>query len=148
MEILSIVKPWDERWGTNTQPMVDVLEPLRIGVHCSKGRRRAFAKALLAAVGLRALGYEVYTEAPCTVPCGCGTPNAWCTIIGSPLPGSQRQELFFQLAEDAHTARNVAIRFSAINLAIIRRSGWWGEGRSARVRRRAPHPCDEADGKE
>ena len=146
MEILSIVKPWDECWGTNVHPLVDVLQPLRIGVHCSKGRRRAFAKVLLAAVALRSLGYVVYTEAPCTVPCGCGAPNAWCTIIGSPLPGSQRQELFFQLAEDAETARIVACRTSAMTLAIIRRSGRWGEGRGARIRRRVPHPCEEAEG--
>ena len=141
MEILSIVLPWDARWGTNEHPVVDVLQPLRIGVHCAKGRHRALAKTLLAATGLRSLGFQVFTEAPCTVPCGCGTPNAWCTIIGSPLPGSQRQELFFQLAEDAHTARIVACRTSAMNLAIIRRSGWWGEGRGAMIRRRVPHPC-------
>ena len=51
-EILGAVLPWDERWGTDVDPM----EPLRIGVRCSKGRHRAFAKTLLAAEALRELG--------------------------------------------------------------------------------------------
>ena len=140
MEILSVVRPWDECWGTNAQPYVDPLHPLRIGVHCAKDRHRAYAKVLLAAEALRALGYVVSTEAPCTDPCGCGAPNAWCTIIGSPLPGSQRQELFFQLAEDAETARIVARRTSAMTLAIIRRSGRWGEGAGCEDKKESTAP--------
>ena len=147
MEILSIVKPWDERWGTNARPQVDVLQPLRIGVHCSKGRHRAFAKVLLAAEGLRALGYRVYTVAPCTEACGCGSPGAWCTIAGRYIANTMRQERYFQLAQDAKLARDVACRSSAMTLAIIRRSGGWGEGRGAMIRRRAMRPCEEADGK-
>ena len=141
MEILSIVKPWDERWGANDHPVVDILQPLRIGVHCAKGRHRAFAKTMLAATALRSLGYVVYTEAPCTVPCGCGSPSGWCTILGNSRATEQAQELFFQLAEDAKVARDVACRTSAMNLAILRRSGRWGEGWGAMIRRRVPHPC-------
>ena len=147
MEILSIVLPWDARWGTNEHPVVDVLQPLRIGVHCAKGRHRALAKTLRAATGLRSLGFQVFTEAPCTVPCGCGSPNGWCTILGKGRSQDDALELVFTLAQDATLARDVACRTSAMNLAIIRRSGWWGEGRGARIRRRVPHPCEEADGK-
>ena len=145
MEILAVVIPWDRGWGTD---QVDPMRPLRIGIHCAKGRRRAYAKNLLAAEALRSLGFLVFTEAPCTDPCGCGSPSGRCSIltdgVGAP---ACRDELIYQNAQDAKLARDIAIRTSDINLAIILRYGWWGDGLDARIRRRVPHPCEEAGGK-
>ena len=75
-EILGAVLPWDEWWATTRSS-----QPLKIAVRCKKGRHRAFASTLLAAEALRALGFVVFTEAPDTNPCGCGSPNGWCTIL-------------------------------------------------------------------
>ena len=111
-EILRVVLPWDENRGTSSIPTGN-QHPLRIGVYCAKGRHRAFAKTLLAAAGLRALGYQVFTESPCTDPCGRGSPEGYCWKLGHRLTKPARDELFYQLSLDARLAREIAIRTSS-----------------------------------
>ena len=139
-EILGAVIPWDREWSTTDDPT-----PLWVGIHCAKGRHRAFASTLLAAEALRAMGYSVYTEAPDTRECGC---PGWCTTLADQIhPTGRRPVLRTQFDKDAKLARDMAIGTLAIQLSIIRRCRWCGEGRGGRRRGRAPPPSEEVGGR-
>ena len=115
-EVLGATSEWSRRWGTT-----DDTTPLWVGIHCAKGRHRAFASTLLAAEALRAMGYIVYTEAPDTMTCGCSSPSGWCNILaGQVFPAAGRPEVFAGFAVDAKLAREMTIRTLAIQLPIIR----------------------------
>ena len=131
MEILRVVLPWDAGWGTN--PQINILQPFRIGVYCVKGRHRSFAKTLLAAAALEHMGFKVYTEAPCTDPCGCGTAAGLCLELTGRLRGPERKAVVYQHAMQARLAKQIAIGTSAITLAIILRSRWWCDDKKGSV---------------
>ena len=115
-EVLGAVDTW-----TRERSTTDDSTPLWVGIHCAKGRHRAFASTLLAAEALRAMGYIVYTESPDTLACGRGTPSGWCTILADQIYSTaHRPEIFAGFAEDAKLARDLAIRTLAIQLSIIR----------------------------
>ena len=67
------------------------------------------------------MGYIVFTEAPDTMACGCGSASGWCPTLADTIRDfSIRGHVFCQLAEDARVALEMARRTFAIKLSIIR----------------------------
>ena len=122
IEMLRVVMDWDKAW--DTRPDIQ-SRPLRIGLFCSAGRHRSFAKMLLAAAAFGHMGFEVYTEAPCTDLCGCCSPNAFCNEVLTRVPSENHRAAIYSHQLKANQAKTMAICTSAITLAIILQSRWW-----------------------
>ena len=140
MEVEGAIEKRDRQWDTTGEDRT-----LQVGIHCEKGRHRAYSSVLLTATALRRMGYSVFTEAPDTLSCGC--PD-WCHLLADRVqPPARRQLLFAQFDKDAELARDLVTGTLAIQLSIIRRYRWCGEGRGGRRRGRAPPPSEEVGGR-